>query len=444
MNKPFWYVLISVMAVLACSVESREIPTLEVGQNFVNSNVRLIVLDTFDLELSTFRFDSINSSDSDRLLFGKYTEDYFGEVEAQSYFELVAAVVESVNGPFEIDPEAELDSVALILGYDGYFYQDTTASLQINVHRLTEDVVPEGDFFFNTSTLDFDSVPILSRNFRPEPFDEDSLHLSLPLTFGQEIFDQITEDAISNNDDLREVFPGLALIPGADDNGSVIGFSRNQENTYLRFYYQVPDEFDDNEETLDLVINPFPNTPVAFHNVRATPEGPLSSLSDQEIELKSHDSDDLAFIQSGTGFALKATFPNIKSIYNISGTGTVLSAILQIRPLKASVTDFTPLRDTLVTSILDANNVIIEEIRTANGLVEGVLIGENEEFDTATYEIPIGIFLDEKLNERPETETALVLFNEQYNETVNRLVLQGEAHEDFRARIIITYAIYEE
>ena len=143
-------------------------------------------------------------------------------------------------------------------------------------------------------------------------------------------------------------------------------------------------------------------------------------------------------------FATKVTFPNIKTLYDIPGTGTILSALLQIKPLSSSVTDETPLRDSLNISVIDANNVITREIVTGAGLVQGVLVGENEEFGTVLYEIPVGIFLDEKLNEQPETEDALVLFSANFNETVNRVILQGEGNSDYRARIIITYAIYDE
>ena len=235
------------------------------------------------------------------------------------------------------------------------------------------------------------------------------------------------------------------MVPGENDNASIIGFSRNQESTYLRFFYSVPDEFDDNEQVLDLVISPFSNTPTAFHNVRAVTNGTgLDILVDEEVELTSVESNDLTFIQSATGFATKVTFPSIKSLYDIPGTGTLLSAQLQIKPLKESVTDFTPLRDSLNIAVVDVNNIIIEEIRTGTGPVQGILVGEDEEFGTVLYEIPIGVFLDQKLNEQRETQNALVLFNTNFNETVNRLVLQGEESDDFKARVILTYAIYDE
>ncbi|MEM1258714.1 MAG: DUF4270 family protein [Bacteroidota bacterium] len=431
--------------ITACSFESGEIPTLEVGQAFVDSNVRLVVLDTFELRMSTFKFDSIITSESNRLLFGKYSDDYFGVVEAMAFFEVIAPGMESVDGPYDIDPEAKLDSVALILGYDEYFYQDTTRLTEINVHGLLEEVIPEENAFYNTSTLKYDTVPLTTKVFTPEPFDEDSLYISLPLQFGNNLFDKILENEINDNDDLKEDLPGFVLVPGENDNASIIGFSRNEEDTYLRFFYSVPNEFDDNEEVLDLVINPFPVSPPAFHNVQSYSGGTgLDVLDDQETELMSIESNDLSFIQSGTGFATKVIFPSIKSLFNIPGTGTLLSARLQIKPQTESITDFTPLRDSLSVAVIDANNVIVQEIRTGTGPVRGVLIGEEEEFGTVLYEIPVGIFLDQKLSEQPETENALILFNENFNETVNRLVLEGEENEDYRARLILTYAIYDE
>ncbi|UOY08976.1 DUF4270 domain-containing protein [Muricauda sp. SCSIO 64092] len=431
--------------VVACSFDSGEIPTLEVGQDFVDSNVRLIVLDTFELTMSTFKFDSINTSSSNRLLFGKFLDDYFGTVESRAFFELVSSDAASDSNAYDISSDAELDSVALILGYDDYFYQDTTKVIHLNVHKLLEEVVPEEGVFYNTSSLSFDSIPLIVKAFLPEPLDEDSLHISLPNEFGQDLFDKILDNEINNNSELRDNLPGFVLVPGAEDNGSVIGFSRNQEDTYLRFFYSIPEEFDDTEEVLDLVINPFSSTPTAFHNVQSfSGQNGLDMLDDQETELPSTASGDLTFIQSATGFATKVTFPNIKSLYDIPGTGTLLSAQLHMKPLREAVTDDTPLRDSLSTAVIDVNNVIIEEIRTGTGLVQGVLVGEGEEFGTVIYEVPIGIFLDQKLNESPETENALVLFNENFNETVNRLVLQGETAEDFRARIVLTYAIYDE
>ncbi|WP_430965966.1 DUF4270 family protein [Spongiimicrobium sp. 2-473A-2-J] len=424
--------------ILACSVDPQDIPTLEVGQEFADSNVRLLVLDTFAVELSTFKFDSIISSDGDRLLIGRYSDAFLGSVTAAAYMELSAQT-------YSLPNDAELDSIALILGYDDYFYSDTTQVTQIRVHLLTEELRPEEDFFYNTSTLPFDSVPLAQRNYRPEPFDEDSLHISLPISAGQEIFDLIQENDINDTDDLREKFKGFSLQSGVEDNGAIVGFSKNQEQTYLRFFYSVPDEFEDVEGSFDLFINPFSETPSAFNNITSDVSGTtLEVLTDQETNLPTTASNNLSYIQSGIGYATRVEFPTIKRVFDLQGTGTVLSAILQLKPPVASYDDILPLRDSLNVAILDQNNEIIGPVANGQGIVLGRISQENEEFSNVIYEIPVGVYIDAKLTETPTVEDALVLFPPEFNGTVDRIVLEGPENTDFEARLILTYAIYDD
>ncbi len=443
--RKFIYFLIVLLVVLACSVDASDIPTLEVGQDFTTSNVRVLVLDTFSVKLSTFKFDSINTSNSERLLVGKYSDDYLGIIESNSYFELTAAATENSTAPYALPTDATLDSVALILGYDRYFYNDTTLVSHINVHLLNEEVEPDEDAFFNTSELEYDSMPLVSRRYRPEPFDEDSLHISLPFEFGDKLFRLIQQNDINNNDDLRDNFKGFALVPERNDNTSVIGFSKEEERTYLRFFYSVPEEFEDEEEFLDFTINPFPETPNAFNKIwNVSTDSLLNTLLDQEDELPTTRNNDLGYVQSGTGYATKVEFPSIRSIYNIEGTGTVLSAFLRIKPLRASHNERTYLQDSLNVNVLDQNNAITEVIRTGQGIVFGIITGANEEFSDVVYEVPVGVFVDQKLNETIITEDALVLFTRDFNQTVDRIIFQGENNRDFEARLEITYAIYDE
>ncbi|MEO1010820.1 MAG: DUF4270 family protein [Bacteroidota bacterium] len=425
-------------SVLGCSVDTSDFPTLEVGQEFVNTNVRILVVDTFTVKLSTIKFDSINTSSSNRLLFGRYTDEFMGDVISQPYFEL-----SSTN--YNIPNDAEFDSISLILGYDGYFYNDTTLVSQLNVHELNERVRPEEDVFYNTSTLGFDTVPLVTRRFRPEPFDEDSLHITMPREFGEPIFDLIRENEIDDLTDLRDAFKGFTLRPDKSDNTSIIGFSRDREETYLRFYYSVPQEFEEESEFFDLSINPFSEDPSAFnHIVSQLSQSPLEELTDQEIELPSTASSDLSFIQSGTGYATKVSFPSIRNIFEIPGTGTALTATLELKPPRSSYNELQPLRDSLNIDVVDVNNVITETLVNGAGQVLGRIIGENEEFSDATYQLPVGIYIDRKLLEPRIVEDALVLYTPDYNSSINRVVLQGEENEDFEATLTLTYAIYEE
>ncbi len=424
--------------IVSCLDEDGGVPRLEVGQDFTDSNVRIISIDTFTVELSTFKFDSINSSSSNRLLLGQYNDEYFGRVRSSNYFELTA-----LN--YSLPEDAELDSIALILGYDRYFYSDTTKVARMNVHVLTDEVNPEDDIFYNTSILPFEATPITTRNYLPEPFDEDSLHISLPLDFGQTIFDLISDGDINDDEELRRKFKGFTLQPGEDDDASIIGFSKNSENTYLRFFYTVPGEFGDDEEIFDLFIDPATIIPNSFNNITSDVAGTfLEPLIDQEINLLSKDSEDRSYIQGGIGYATRIQFPSIRKIYDIPGTGTILNATLQIKPPPQVFSDVLPIRDSLFVDIADQNNELVDRLFNGRGGVFATINEENIEFNEVVYEIPVGFYLEQELEEAPTIDNALVLFSRNYNQTVDRIVLEGESSTDFRARLILTYAIYDE
>ncbi|MDT0606803.1 DUF4270 family protein [Croceitalea rosinachiae] len=434
--------------IVACSFDIENIPTLEVGQEFVNSEVRVLVLDTFTVKLSTFRFDSINSSSTERLLVGQYNDQFTGKVRTESYFELTPR-------DYELPNDAELDSVALILGYDNYFYGDTTLISKIGVHQLEDRVNPDEDFFYNTSRLNFDPEPLASINYRPEPFDEDSLHISIPIEFGRPIFEGIRENEINNDDDLREFFYGFTLQPDANDNTSIIGFSRTQEegaftieaSSYLRFFYTTPQEFEDEEDFYDLIIQPSTRGVTGFNHISNTlsEESSLTALTKQEDLLPSIASGDLGYIQSGTGYALRVEFPTIRRLFEIEGTGTILSAELQLKPPTDSYNDSFPIRGNLNVGLVDNNNeTILTGLLNDDGNAEEQLIGQQEEFSEVLYEISVGTYIDTKLNETTIVKDALLLFTQQYNNSVDRVILQGEENMDFEATLTLTYAIYEE
>ena len=436
--KKILYSIGLILVITGCSIDSSDFPTLEVGQDFVNSNVRLLVIDTFTVKLSTLKFDSINTSSSNRLLVGQYFDDYVGKVSSSAYFELSPQ-------NYRLPEDAELDSVALILGYDRYFYNDTTLVSRIQVHQLSEDVESDEDIFYNTSKLKYDSVPLVIRNYRPEPFDEDSLHISIPNDFGQPIFDGIQENEIQDIDELRKLFKGITLQPGANENNSIIGFSRDPKKTYLRLYYSVPEEFEDAENFLDLAIFSTSSQAIAFNGIVGDVTGNiLETLTNQEIDLPSTSSQNLSFIQSGIGYATKIEFPNIKKIFDIDGTGSVLSATLELKPPSNSYDDMRPLRDSLDVNILDSNNVIVGQLSNVQGPIQGRITGEREEFSNVIYRIPVGVYIDQKLSEDRDVEDAIVVFAKDYNSTINRIVLQGEENKDFKAKLILTYAIYDE
>ncbi|MEM7086864.1 MAG: DUF4270 family protein [Bacteroidota bacterium] len=436
--KLFFYLLVAVFLVGSCNQDENQVPTLEIGNEFTDSNVRIIAIDTFEVALSTFKFDSIITSNPERLLVGQYVDTTFGKVSASSYFEMLSL-------SYSIESEAVLDSVALILGYDNYFYSDTTQTATLQVHRLLDDVKPDDQFFFNSTEIEFEPFPLSVKTYQPEPIDEDSLHVTLPLSFGENLFNAIRDGDINNDEELLQEFKGFMIKGGENDNASVIGYSPEGSETFLRFFYTVMGEFGDEEFIFDFNINGTLGIRNAFNNISSdfTSTG-FEGLVDQEIEIQSEDAGNKAYMQSGVGLATKVTFPSIKRITDIPGTGTVISATLQLHPPRGYYSNLLPIRDSLSINIANQNNDFIGPLLINDQPVFGIINTEGTEFNEEFYEIPVGAYVDAKLSELFEVDDSILIYPVQYSESLDRMVLNGENNSNFAAKLILIYAIYDE
>lgn len=418
--------------IIGCSGPD-EIPTLTVGEDFTNTNIRVISIDTLEVSMSTMKFDSIVTSNSSRILFGRYEDENFGNVKASSYFELTSS-------SFFIDVEAVLDSVGLVLSYDNYFYNDTTQTITINVHELLNRMDSEDGSLYNTTEFDYEPIALNTLDFLPEP-SRDSLYVPLPVQFGQEIFDGIQNNEIEDVEALVQVLKGITIQPNDTDNGAIIGF--NIAESYVKLYYTIPDELEDEERELELTINQFGDT--FFNNIQSDVSNlPLQQIEDQENPLSSIVSDNFSYQQAGIGYVTRIEFPSIKRLNEIPGTGTILNATLEIKPRNSTYSDTRPISDFLSLYVVNQNNDLTFQIANSLDFVSASLVRENEEFGNIIYSVPVLEFVDQKFLEQPETEDALILVPPEFNSTVNGLQFNDAFNDNFEAKLVLTYAILDD
>lgn len=428
--------LISLLFLLlaSCSIDMEDMPTLIVGEEFTNSKVRVIKIDTFNVELSTFKFDSLSTSSTNRLLVGQYEDDYFGRIKSSSFFEFNASF-------FDIDTDAVIDSVGLILGYDKYFYSDTTKISTINIHVLTDFLKTDDEAFFNTSKIPYNQTPAATFEYYPSP-NRDSLYIPLPLNFGNDVFQALIHD-INNNQDLIQIFKGITVQPGPYDDASVIGFSKLNDKTYIRFYYKVPDEYGADERTFDLAISSNPLS--CFNKIEnSVPSSNLAPLVNQKINQNSQSTNNISYYQSGTGYATRIRFPSIKKLFDIPGEGTVLHANLQLKLKKTSYSDIFPVIDPLSIYVVDQNNKVTDQIFHSSGEAFARLGDHNEEYNELFYNVPVLRYIDRKIYQSPIVDDALILLAKENSSTVNRIIFTDPSlSEGSTTKLIISYAIYE-
>lgn len=428
------------MVFLSCNTDGLNESDFVAGESFTNSNIRVIFTDTMTVEVSTVKFDSIITSDASRILVGQYTDPVFGTIKSSGYFELLPST-------YSINSEAEYDSIALYLKYDAYYYNDTTVSNTIHIRRLTQKLRPnDGSDFYNTSNIALDSTDLAIFSYYPRPLEGDTLEIKLADDFGNKLFEQLQQKSIVNADEFTEYLKGLVVQPGAGDNGAVVGFVFKSGESFMRLYYSVSDEDTQVQEYKDFEINTR-QEPIPFFN-RITAESPseyLELLTDNEISLSSYEAGNQSFVMSGVGIATKIQFPHLASLNNLPGKGTLLDAVLKIKPAPGSYDKDLLLRESINVFLGDRKNEIIGQLSVKNdALFSGSLNWEDEEFSNIYYEIPIGSYIEGLLNAGYDTGFYLFLVPDDYNAAVDRMILSAPDGTEFSTSLQLTYAIYNE
>ena len=133
---------------------------------------------------NTIQLDSIDVTNASRHLIGSYIDPVFGLSKTESYVQLQGAIDGTLL--YDLDSEARFDSIALVLDYDGYYYNDTLAVQEFKVFEVLEEIEPDEDFYFNTTNFATSTTALGNVIFKPRPKTEDSLFISLNHDFGEE------------------------------------------------------------------------------------------------------------------------------------------------------------------------------------------------------------------------------------------------------------------
>ena len=440
MKKTFGIAMLGLCLLWACSSENFNSSDFLAGEQFTDSNMRVMLIDTLTIRTSTIKFDSIVTSESSRILIGKYKDPIFGTVTASSYMGFLPST-------FTIDTEANYDSIALHLAKDTYYYNDTLQTNTIHVKRLAKTLkAQEDDYLYNNGTAELADGDLAIFSYDPRPMTEDTLEIRLTDTLGEDLFTKFQEMEITTTDQFKDYFKGLALIPGVDDDGAILGFSKTTGATYIRLYFSTAEENERVQSYLDIPLDQS-SSPVPFFNqIKAEdPIDPLLTLVDQEIELASEAAGNQSYIQSGIGIATKIQIPHIKTIHDIKGQGTVLDAVLRIKPSINSFNDNLILRDSLSVYLVDQNNDLTSQLYVGEQIpVRGILNTDNREFNDIFYEISLGSYIESLLTTELESDGGLILLPNNYNSTVDRFILNAMDDSEYSLVLELTYAIYDD
>lgn len=327
-------VLVSVLILYSCNKNDSEL--LSVGSNFIEPNTRIIKVDTFGIQLSTIKLDSIVTSNSETALLGQLNDEKTGKTTSNSFFQL------QLPGSNSIDEEDVYDSVALVLNYSGYILGDTTQLFSVSVHEVIEEMeLFDDDYLYNNSSFAYKPLALGAKKFFPMPERNEEIVIRLNDSFGIELFEKLRneDDDISTSDLFSDYLKGLVLIADNEFNESIIGFELADSSLCLRLYgHKIDEELE--EYTIDFEVS---NNQQRFNQIRYDNSATiLENLVEQKYAINSEFTDNIAFVKGGVGLMTKISFPGLMSLVEITD-GDIIKAELVLHPIvDDSNKDFLP------------------------------------------------------------------------------------------------------
>ncbi|MDJ0644637.1 MAG: DUF4270 family protein, partial [Flavobacteriaceae bacterium] len=359
-------------------------------------------------------------------------DEVFGRINSKSYVQLSPS-------SFDIENDAQFDSIELVLKYDKYFYNDTIPAQEFKVFEVDQTIEPDEGNYYNTTNFRYKDAPIALKEFLPKINKVDSLVIKIADSYGRSLFTKFIENEINNEDEFLDDFKGLLVEGTRETNTTILGFSLD---SYMRMYYSLDNEIEADGRVLDFSFNAG-NT---FNNISSNKSTTyFESIDDQEDYLSSDEADELSFIQSGIGIVTRIDIPNINALNNIQGQGSILDAKLKMTLKRNSSTNNLFTDGNLLAFIIDRKSNVLADLTFDGSVpVTSVIEISDSEFDADTYVMDMMSFIDLKQQETNEP-FFLAIYPEEFTSSVNRYVLNGnEAEDNLRLKLELIYAIYDE
>ncbi len=431
------------VTILSCGTDT-DAGEFVVGSDYLALNNKVVLIDTVTVEMSTINFDSLVTSSQSRILIGSYDDPLFGKVKSNSYFQLTSSTYAlNSSGSDTETTNYVFDSISMILKYDKYYYGDTTKVQTFDIHRLLQNVKPNGDAksFYNNSALSYSDESIGTISYKPRPLEKDSIAIRMNDAFGAALFQKFKKREITDFDSFSEYLKGLVLVPSNSNSSSVTGFGIGTSKVRL-YYSRNQAEAEETPYIIDFTIT---DGAKQFNSISSDKTGTLiQNLPISSSKLSSTLTNKQGFIQSGTGVACRIDFPNIKQLKYISEKGAIVDAQLILKPANNTYSEQYPLADSIKVYVADnLNRISASLVNSAGTAVYGILNKKSDEFnDNIGYTFPIGGFLQKEMWKQSDSKSSLILTLPEISKTVNRLVLGDQKNANNKIILKIYYISY--
>jgi hypothetical protein len=453
--------------VLSCSSETY----FTIGTDWVDTNLKIVYIDTCKAQLSTVRVDSIPTYNQGVILAGKYKDVntvtgkiLTGTIKASSYIEISNPSVAT-----DLGTNAEFDSLVMVMRFNGIYMGDTlTNDMHLFIHQLEEriqrqDAVVGTEAYYNTTSFAYNPEPLAETVFPIRPGNTawgitidggvavEPVRIRLPHALGKAMFDSIVNKAeiFNSSEKFLDYFKGLVFVAG-EEVEAIAGFKA--DTTFkINLHYHTQEEF-----KTDRIITFSINSRNQFNNIIADrTETRLLPDAFTDNEIGSHLTDSMSFISAGDGLYTKIEFPNLHDILLTSTYGIVERAILEIKPVYGTYQDYTPIPRNLTISASNVSGESESTLTDSQGQSQsGNLTVDPQFWDNTQYSFDVTSFVQNQMLAPANQKLFLTLRlsgSEMQNSTArlvigdsNHAIEAGNVTHYNRIKLILYYNMYNE
>lgn len=420
----------------ACTQQSDGI--LSVGSNFAESNTRVVMVDTFSMQLSTILIDSMATSSSVTALVGQYIENETGSLIANSFFQI------GIPSSSSTSTDDIVDSIALVLDYSTYSYGDTSQQFSIAVHRVTEDIETFDDGnLYNNSNFGYHGTPIGIKTFYPRPNSGNEVTIRLDDNLAVDLFEKLlnSDQAVSSDSYFTNYFKGLCLISNNTASQCILGFSLADSTIKMRIYgHRINEELEEWEIDFPVI-----NNSSRFNRIRGDRSSTLfESLVEQKTGLISGQTNDISYVIGGVGIMTGIKFPYLEKLLEINH-GEFFKAELVLHPIIDDSNSNT-LPSGLFLYQAGKYNKINSIYADTEGSTYYATIETDKLYNESTLTFDVTKFLKYELYDSyydEEQSFILAYDNPTFNASCNQIAIGGFENEIYKPSLKIYYIYYE-
>lgn len=422
----FWLTSILLISACfsACEIQGDKDIGLDIQPQIQDINVYFT--DTVTIHTSTVLLDSIATTNTGYLISGQYLHPLVGNAGATSFFSI--GINESSPS---IATSAVYDSLVLLLDYDTYSYGDTTQMQHLSVHQLIDPLV-DTKVYYGFDQLAYVSEAMGSKVFQPRPFTQVPLSIRLSDQMGEEMFNLAKANSLTSSMEVKNYIKGFALVPGNEDNASILRFNASSDSTVIRLYYHETN-LDTEKRTYDFKISNGGSYFNGFTGDRTSTDIALLQTTFQSIP--SQTTQQQTYIQGGTGLRTRIDIPYLRSLNTIGNVG-MNGATLVIEPVKGTYSSSVSLPESIVLQEVNGSNWIINT--TAETSISLQAEHQNE---TYYYKYDLTSYVNNVFAESTNSKNGLLLSlpSTDNQNTLQTLVLGSNSNGQYKIKLEIYY-----